>query len=70
MVLNFQKQEREPFQNPTKAFTYRLHGYESVVGPVKGIYNSQTSTSVLKPRGHNLLAANRPSFVTVLALGM
>jgi len=23
---------------PHKAFTYRMHGYASVVGPVKGIY--------------------------------
>lgn len=66
----FQEQERERFENPHKAFTYRMHGYESVVGPVKGIYNTQTSSSVLKPRGHNLLALSRPSYVTILALGM
>ncbi|EEB14431.1 nfrkb, putative [Pediculus humanus corporis] len=64
----FQIQELERFENPHKAFTYRMHGYESVVGPVKGIYITQTSSSVLKPRGHNLLAVNRPSYVTILAL--
>ncbi|KAK6621385.1 hypothetical protein RUM43_011691 [Polyplax serrata] len=64
----FQEQESERFENPHKAFTYRMHGYESVVGPVKGIYNTQTSSSVLKPRGHNLLTVNRPSYVTILAL--
>lgn len=69
LIKFFQQQEKERFENPHKAYTYRMHGYESVVGPVKGIYNTQTSSSVLKPRGHNLLALNRPSYVTILALG-
>ena len=28
-------QENERYANPHKAFTYRMHGFESVVGPVK-----------------------------------
>jgi len=34
----FQRQERMRYAAPHKAFTYRMHGYASVVGPVKGIY--------------------------------
>jgi hypothetical protein len=44
-----------------------MHNYESVVGPVKGVYNQ--SIGVNKPRGHSLLVAERPNFVTILALG-
>lgn len=44
-----------------------MHSYESVVGPVKGVYNQ--SIGVNKPRGHSLLVAERPNFVTILALG-
>lgn len=32
----FREQERRRYENPHKAFTYRMFGYESVVGPVKG----------------------------------
>ncbi|XP_068085697.1 nuclear factor related to kappa-B-binding protein [Anabrus simplex] len=62
----FQEQERIRYENPHRAFTYRMHGYESVVGPVKGVYNQ--SVGVNKPRGHSLLVADRPNFVTILAL--
>ena len=34
----FRRQERMRYTAPHKAFTYRMHGYASVVGPVKGIY--------------------------------
>lgn len=34
----FRRQERMRYATPHKAFTYRMHGYASVVGPVKGIY--------------------------------
>lgn len=34
----FRRQERMRYAAPHKAFTYRMHGYTSVVGPVKGIY--------------------------------
>ena len=26
------------FENPHKGLMYRMHGYESIVGPVKGVY--------------------------------
>ncbi|XP_069681281.1 nuclear factor related to kappa-B-binding protein-like isoform X2 [Periplaneta americana] len=62
----FREQERLRYENPHRAFTYRMHNYESVVGPVKGVYNQ--SIGVNKPRGHSLLVADRPNFVTILAL--
>ncbi|CAG2065136.1 unnamed protein product, partial [Timema podura] len=43
-----------------------MHGYESVVGPVKGVYNQSVGAN--KPRGHSLLVTDRPNFVTILAL--
>lgn len=59
--------ERERFRNPHKAFTYHMHGYEAVVGPVKGVLAKE---NVLKPREHALLIKERPSYVTILTLGM
>ncbi|XP_041786950.1 nuclear factor related to kappa-B-binding protein-like [Anopheles merus] len=48
------------------AFTYKQHSYDSVVGPVKGIYTQAPGIS--KARGHSMLVANRPNFVTILTL--
>ena len=45
-----------------------MHGYESVVGPVKGIYTQQTA-GPNKARGHSLLVPDRPPYVTILSLG-
>ena len=36
---SYQEQERVRYSLPHKAFTFRQHGYESIVGPVKGIHN-------------------------------
>lgn len=41
----FRRQERIRYANPHKAFTYKMHGYSSVVGPVKGIYQHNPGTS-------------------------
>lgn len=65
-IDEFRKQERRRFENPHLSFTYRLHGYESVVGPVKGIYTQIPVHS--KARGHNMLTLDRPTFVTILTL--
>lgn len=65
-VGRFREQERLRYSNPHKAFTYRMNGYESVVGPVKGMYNQNPSIS--KARGHSMLNADRPNFVTILTL--
>lgn len=65
-ILELREQERKRFEHPDKAFTYRMHGYESVVGPVKGIYTQ--IPALTKARGHNMLNADRPSFVTILTL--
>ena len=65
-IDDFREQERRRFENPHLSFTYHLHGYDSVVGPVKGIYTQIPGIS--KARGHNMLTADRPSFVTILTL--
>lgn len=65
-IEEFREQERKRFEHPHLSFTYRLHGFESVVGPVKGIY---TQIPVLtKARDHNMLTVDRPNFVTILTL--
>ena len=64
----FREQEKRRFDNPHKAFTYRLHGYEAVVGPVKGVYQKDPPTT-MKAREHNLLVSDRPNFITILTLG-
>lgn len=61
-------QERERYANPHKAFVYKMHGFESIVGPVKGVYNMSAASS--KAREHSLLISDRPPFVTILSLGM
>lgn len=65
-ITEFQRQERERFEQPHKAYTYRMHGYESVVGPVKGIYTPLLALS--KARGHSMMVGDRPNFVTILTL--
>lgn len=65
-IYLFREQERRRYENPHMSFTYKQHGYESVVGPVKGIYTQAPGIS--KARDHNTLVADRPNFVTILAL--
>lgn len=65
-VYDFREQEKLRYENPHMAFTYRQHNYESVVGPVKGIYTQVPGIS--KARGHTMLVADRPNFVTILTL--
>ncbi|KAH8307855.1 hypothetical protein KR059_000801 [Drosophila kikkawai] len=65
-ILEFQRQERIRFEYPHRPFTYRLNGYESVVGPVKGIYTQ--SLPLNKARGHAVMVDDRPPFVTILTL--
>lgn len=62
----FRIQERHRYEHPHLPFTYRQHGYESVVGPLRGIYSPSPAAS--KARDHNTLIAERPNFVTILAL--
>ncbi|CAB3372355.1 Hypothetical predicted protein [Cloeon dipterum] len=62
----FHLQEKERYDNPNKAYTYRLHGFESVVGPLRGA--CATNSSLSKPRGHTLLVSDRPNCVTILSL--
>lgn len=65
-IVEFRKQERKRFDNPHRSFTYRMNGFESVVGPVKGIYAH--IPALTKARGHSMLTTDRPSFVTILTL--
>lgn len=65
-MLEFQRQERLRFEQPHRPFTYRMHGYESVVGPVKGIYTQ--SLALNKARGHAVMVDDRPPYVTILTL--
>ncbi|KAH0623264.1 hypothetical protein JD844_031371 [Phrynosoma platyrhinos] len=62
----FQEQERYRYTQPHKAFTFRMHGFESVVGPVKGVFDKETSLN--KAREHSLLRSDRPAYVTILSL--
>uniref|UniRef100_A0A182QN74 Uncharacterized protein n=1 Tax=Anopheles farauti TaxID=69004 RepID=A0A182QN74_9DIPT len=62
----FREQEKRRYENPHMAFTYKQHSYDSVVGPVKGIYTQAPGIS--KARGHSMLVADRPNFVTILTL--
>ncbi|KAJ8922751.1 hypothetical protein NQ315_007786 [Exocentrus adspersus] len=65
-IKDFREQERKRYDNPHKAFTYRCNNYESVVGPLKGVYNPAAGSA--KARGHTMLSADRPNFVTILSL--
>ncbi|XP_061558669.1 nuclear factor related to kappa-B-binding protein isoform X1 [Phycodurus eques] len=62
----FQIQEQHRYNQPHKAFTFRMHGFESVVGPVKGVFDKEMSLN--KAREHTLLRSNRPPYVTILSL--
>ncbi|GAB1608858.1 nuclear factor related to kappa-B-binding protein-like [Argonauta hians] len=64
--LSFKEQERKRFECPHLGFTYHMHGYDSVVGPVKGVYSKDNTMN--KAREHALLVSDRPSYVTILTL--
>lgn len=69
---SYRDQEAIRYNNPHKAFTFKLHSYQSVVGPVKGCgtvtINANSSASPNKAREHSLLVSDRPPFVTLLSL--
>ncbi|TKS83020.1 Nuclear factor related to kappa-B-binding protein DNA-binding protein R kappa-B [Collichthys lucidus] len=58
--------EQQRYNQPHKAFTFRMHGFESVVGPVKGVFDKEMSLN--KAREHTLLRSDRPPYVTILSL--
>ncbi|KAI1301600.1 Nuclear factor related to kappa-B-binding protein [Halotydeus destructor] len=67
----YREQEAVRYRNPHKAFTFKIHSYQSVVGPVKGCGVGTTSTHAASPnkaREHSLLVSDRPPFVTLLSL--
>lgn len=61
-IAAYHLQERQRYENPSAPFTYRMHGYESVVGPVQGVYAQGSS------KGVNVLLADRPPCVTLTSL--
>ncbi|XP_060566426.1 nuclear factor related to kappa-B-binding protein-like [Ruditapes philippinarum] len=63
---DFQRQEKLRFAEPHKAYTYEMHGYQSVVGPVKGVFSKKNDTN--RAREHALLISSRPAFITILTL--
>ena len=67
---SYQDQERQRYAQPHRAFTFRQHGYEGIVGPVKGVYSPAqgAGTPGTKVRGHNLMVQDRPACVTLLSL--
>ncbi|EDO28120.1 predicted protein, partial [Nematostella vectensis] len=58
--------EAKRYINPHLAYTFVMHGFESIVGPVKGVFSKETNLN--KAREHSLLISNRPPFVTILTL--
>ena len=58
------------FGHPHRCFMYRINGREYLVGPVKGVYEKVSVNSNNKAREHALLVNDRPSYVTILTLGM
>ncbi|KAG7269707.1 hypothetical protein CRUP_021446 [Coryphaenoides rupestris] len=58
--------EQQRYDQPHKAFTFRMHGFQSVVGPVKGVFDKEMSLN--KAREHTLLRSDRPAYVTILSL--
>jgi nuclear factor related to kappa-B-binding protein len=65
-VILFHSMEKQRYSNPHKAFRFTIHGYESAVGPLKGI--PKQGVAVSKAREHFLLKSERPSVVTILSL--
>lgn len=60
----FRQQEKQRYETPFRAFTYRVGGVERVVGPVR----SMQAGNLSKARGHTLLVDDRPKYVTILEL--
>ncbi|XP_003386786.1 PREDICTED: nuclear factor related to kappa-B-binding protein-like [Amphimedon queenslandica] len=66
-IERFQDLEQQRYSDPHKAFTYKVHGYEASVGPVKGA-KTVVKKDNPKARGHALLKQERPNCVTILSL--
>ena len=66
----YRQQEVVRYQNPNKSFTFNLHNYKSIVGPVKGVKGctSKELSNVSKHKEKTALLKERPPFVTLLSL--
>lgn len=63
---DYQNQERQRYENPHKPFIYQMHGFDSIVAPVKGVFTKESNLN--KAREHSLLVSKRPPYVTILTL--
>lgn len=60
----YREQEATRYNNPSKAFTFRIHDYEAVVGPVKGsaviniLNNANTNNAPFTPTVHHCPSAS------------
>ena len=66
--ITYVAQEKLRFQNPNTPFIYRVHGYQTVVGPVNMSHTMPNSQNKIV-KGSSLLVENRPYYVTIMALG-
>lgn len=64
----YRRQEVRRYQNPNKAFTFNLHNYKSVVGPVKNCTFIKESTNTSKLKNRTTILKERPPHVTYLSL--
>lgn len=65
-LAEFQVQEQKRFENPYFPFIYNQHGYESVVGPLRDMH--LPISVITKARDNSVLLADRPSYVTTVAI--
>ena len=62
----FRVQERERYKAPHLPFIFNTHDYQSIVGPVKGVFSVKEAGA--KAREHVMLISDRPAYVTILSL--
>jgi hypothetical protein len=56
-LYDYQNQERQRYESPNSPFTYRQHGYESVVGPIK-------QSPLISNTRNDILMSDRPKYIT------
>ncbi|KAG5682107.1 hypothetical protein PVAND_011486 [Polypedilum vanderplanki] len=56
-IIEYHNQERQRYENPNIPFTYRQHGYESVVGPIK-------QSPFISNTRNDILMSDRPKHIT------
>lgn len=64
----YRRQEVLRYRNPNAAFTFNLHNYKSVVGPVKNCTFIKESANTSKLKNRTTILKERPPHVTYLSL--